>query len=230
MGKSRPALAMLAAFPLLAVTVQAQSALHPVRPASLCVTEGTIEESSQGLSVAVPKMRAYLNTATPPVAELRFHYLGSSGNELPLASGMSRRQIGLKLRARDACNLIYAMWRIEPESKLVVSVKSNPDQHSSAECGNRGYRNLQPTRSAAIPPLRAGEKHTLAAQMDGAHIKVSIDGTVVWQGSADSETLSVDGPVGLRSDNARFLFEFLAPSNSQANSASSCRSGPAEAE
>ena len=40
----------------------------------------------------------------PPAAGLRFRYLGSSGNELPLASGMARRQIGLKLRARDACN------------------------------------------------------------------------------------------------------------------------------
>jgi hypothetical protein len=83
---------------------------------------------------------------------------------------------------------------------------------------------------ATIPTLRAGEKHSLAAQMDGAHIKVSIDGTLVWQGSADSEALSVDGPVGLRSDNARFLFEFLAPSNSSTSPPSSCRSGPAEVE
>ena len=37
--------------------------------------------------------------------------------------GELRRQFGLKLRAQDACNLVYVMWRIEPASKLVVSIK-----------------------------------------------------------------------------------------------------------
>ena len=35
-----------------------------------------------------------------------------------------------KLRAEDACNLVYVMWRIEPQSRLVVSVKRNPGQHA----------------------------------------------------------------------------------------------------
>jgi hypothetical protein len=67
--------------------------------------------------------------------------------------------------------------------------------------------------------------------MNGAEIRVSIDGTLVWQGSADSAALAVDGPVGLRSDNARFLFEFLAASsNSQPDPAPSCRGGGAQYE
>ena len=49
------------------------------------------------------------------------------------------------------------MWRIEPESKLVVSVKSNPGQHTSAECGNRGYRNIKPRRSTPVPVLHSGD-------------------------------------------------------------------------
>jgi hypothetical protein len=64
-----------------------------------------------------------VNAPTPPFAEAHFTYLGSTGNEARLGSGELRRQFGLKLRAEDACNLVYAMWRIEPESKLVVSVK-----------------------------------------------------------------------------------------------------------
>jgi hypothetical protein len=59
------------------------------------------------------------------------------------------------LRAEDACNLVYLMWRIEPESRLVVSVKRNPGQHASAECGNRGYQNVKPRYSAPIPSLAA---------------------------------------------------------------------------
>ncbi len=230
MDNACPALAVWAAFSLSAATADAHSTLQPVPPASLCVTEGAIGQTAEGLSVAVPKMRAYMNAATPAAAELRFHYLGSTGNEVPLASGISRRQIGLKLRARDACNLVYAMWRIEPESKLVVSVKSNPGQHGSAECGNRGYRNLKPTRSSAIPPLHAGDSHTLAAQMNGAEIRVSIDGALVWQGSAGSDALTVDGPVGLRSDNARFVFEFLASSADSQHNPAPCRGGAAEYE
>jgi hypothetical protein len=102
------------------LTVASQSTrLMPVSKANLCVTEGSIEEMpGERLSVNVSKMRAYVNAYTQPVAQLRFTYLGSTPNEAPLASGEMRRQLGLKLRAQDACNLVYAMWRIEPESKL----------------------------------------------------------------------------------------------------------------
>ena len=88
------------------------SRLTPVAKANLCVTEGTLEVlPEQRLAVNVPKMRAYVNAYTLPAAEARFTYLGSTGNEAPLASGEMRRQFGLKLRAQDACNLVYAMWR-----------------------------------------------------------------------------------------------------------------------
>lgn len=101
--------------------------LASVSRANLCVTEGAIEELPGGrLSVSVPKMRAYLNAVTAQQVEAHFTYLGSTGNEARLGSGELRRQFGLKLRAQDACNLVYAMWRVEPESKLVVSIKSNP--------------------------------------------------------------------------------------------------------
>jgi hypothetical protein len=45
------------------------------------------------------------------------------------------------------------MWRIELESKLVVSATINPGQHTSAQCGNRGYRNIKPRRGAPVPVL-----------------------------------------------------------------------------
>ena len=125
--------------------------LTPVPKANLCVTEGSIEETpDHRLSVNVSKMRAYVNAYTQPVAQVRFTYLGSTPNEAPLASGEMRRQFGLKLRAQDACNLVYAMWRIEPESKLVVSVKNNPGEHTSAQCGNRGSQNIKPQHSSPL--------------------------------------------------------------------------------
>ena len=175
-----------------------------ISKANLCVTEGTIEElPGQRLSVNVAKMRAYVNAYTQQQAEVRFTYLGGTSNEAPLASGEMRRQFGLKLRAQDACNLVYAMWRIEPESKLVVSVKSNPGQHTSAQCGNRGYQNIKPTRSKPVPILNPGDTHTLRAEMNGAELRVFADKSLVWEGSVGPEALTFDGPVGIRSDNAR---------------------------
>jgi hypothetical protein len=207
--------------------------LSPVSRANLCVTEGAIQELPGGrLGVSVPKMRAYLNALTPQSVEADFTYIGSTGNEARLGSGELRRQFGLKLRAQDACNLVYAMWRIEPESKLVVSVKSNPGQHSSAQCGNRGYRNVKPARSKPVPVLHPGSAHSLRAEMNGAEMRVFADNALVWEGSVGAEALSFDGPVGMRSDNARLEIELRAaqPLKAQSANTQGCRSGPGESE
>jgi hypothetical protein len=196
--------------------------------ANLCVTEGSITElPSQRLSVSVPKMRAYAILSTAQDVAARFTYLGPTGGEARLGSGELRRQFGLKLHAEDACNLVYAMWRIEPESKLVVSVKSNPGQHTSAECANRGYRNIKPRRSSPVPVLRPGDMHTLSAEMTGEELKVVVDNKIVWEGAVGSETLAFTGPVGVRSDNAHLEIELLAGRSNGAQTAHqlACRAG-----
>jgi hypothetical protein len=178
---------------------------------SLCVTEGVIKEAEGNrLSVDVPKMRAYVNRWTAQAIEARFTYLGPTAVQAPLASGEIRRQFGLKLRAQDGCNLIYTMWRFEPESKLVVSLKSNPNEHISAECGNRGYRNIKARKVSPVPLLHPGDIHTVRAEMNAAEMAVFVDGTLVWEGNLGPETISSDGPVGIRSDNARLDLEVRA--------------------
>lgn len=201
--------------------------------AKLCVTEGAIESASGNrLSVNVPKMRAFVTIATTQEVEAHFTYLGKTPGEKPLGSGEMRRQFGLKLRAQDACNLVYAMWRIEPESKLVVSVKSNPGQHTSAECGNRGYRNIKPLHSSPVPLLRPGVAHTLRAEMNGGAMRVYVDNNLVWEGSVGSEGASFNGPVGMRSDNARLEIELRAGQSSGAHPdyQLACRPGAGEGE
>jgi hypothetical protein len=227
------ALICLSALSLNAASDSSGIKLMSVSRANLCVTEGAIEElPGERLSVSVSKMRAYLNAFTPQLVEAHFTYLGPTGNEARLGSGELRRQFGLKLRAQDACNLVYAMWRIEPESKVVVSVKSNPGQHSSAQCGNRGYRNIKPRRSTPVPALRSGDAHTLRAEMNGAEIKVFADNALVWEGSVGPDALGFDGPVGIRSDNARLQIDLRAgqPLQAQPGHAAGCRSGGEESE
>jgi hypothetical protein len=229
----RWALVSLGAIGLSAASMALATKLTAVSRGDLCVTEGAIEElPGRQLSVAVPKMRAYLNASTPQVVEAHFTYLGSTGNEARLGSGEMRRQFGLKLRAEDACNLVYAMWRIEPESKLVVSVKSNPGQHTSSQCGNRGYRNIKPRRSLPVPTLRSGDSHDLRAEMNGAEMKVFADNSLVWEGSVGPEALAFDGPVGIRSDNARLRIELRAGQivPGPAGHPAVCRLGADEAE
>lgn len=202
--------------------------------ADFCVTEGGLDEMHDGvLAVTVPKMRAYVNRPSSDAAEVRFTYLGSTAIESRLGSGVSRRQFGLKLRAANACNVIYAMWRIEPESKLVVSVKTNAGQQSSAECANHGYRTVKPTFAAATPRLAPGQTHRLLAQIRDQELRAFIDGNIVWEGTLGSAARDLRGPVGVRSDNARleFTLSIEAPAGSMPKSVlPRCRAAAEESE
>ena len=197
-----------------------------VSRAELCVTEGAVEElPGTRLSVGTAKMRAYLNRSTQQSIAARVTYVGPTATDVPLASGELRRQFGFKLRALDACNLVYVMWRIEPAPQLVVSVKTNPGQSASSECGNRGYRNLKPQHAAAIVDLRPGATHTLRAQMNADDLRVFIDEAVVWQGSLGRDAAGLQGPVGIRSDNMRLVMELRAgEGRGTASQAATCHS------
>jgi hypothetical protein len=222
----------------LLALIGAASATSPVRDAfvmergNLCVTEGAIEKSARGrLMVNVPKMRAYVNAGTSQQAEVRFTYVGPTAEASRLGSGEMRRQFGLKMHAQDPCNLVYVIWRIDPESKLVVSVKRNPTGHTSAACGNRGYQNIKPRRSSAVPKLRPGDAHTLRAEMNGQDLRVLVDGDAVWQGNVGPEAVGLSGPVGIRSDNARLEFDLVTSEPSgRPDHPVACKSGPSESE
>ena len=180
---------------------------RPPRAASLCVTEGKIRELDNGrASVSVPKMRAYAQQGGSDFADLQFLYRGPTQELQALASGARRVQLGLKLRAQDACNLLYVMWRVEPRAELVVSVKSNPGERLSSECGNHGYRDLKPQLGSPLPRLVDGEPHRLRAEIRSEELWVFADEHAVWRGPLDSNAKRLHGPVGLRTDNASIEF------------------------
>jgi hypothetical protein len=137
--------------------------------------------------------------------------LCTSADERALASGLLRRQIGLKLRAQDTCNVVYAMWHIEPDSRIAVSVKRNPGKHRHVECGVQGYVTIEPSTAAAAPTVSPGSSHTLRASLDEDTIEVDADGVRVFSAKIDQANLDFDGPVGLRTDNGRFTFALLVP-------------------
>ncbi len=208
----------LIALPLLSIASETAGWVAISRD-RLCVTEGAIDTAAHDrLSVNVPKMRAYATQWSSQSAKLIFTYLGGTSKESALGSGAIRRQFGLKLRAQDPCNLVYAIWRIEPESKLVVSVKSNPGAHTSAKCGNLGYENIKPRMSSPVPHLQAGQSHTLSVEMKNSELRVFVDNREVWQGDVGPTAAKLDGPIGIRSDNARLEFELRTPASQEKSS------------
>jgi len=193
-------------------TMSWSSRLRLLARKDLRVTLGELQERDGALYVESRKLRAVAVRDTPAVAELAFTYLGpTAGGAVTLASGELRRQLGLKLRAADGCNLVYVMWRIDPVPGLVVSIKRNPGARTHAECGARGYRNVRPSRAVRMGRPEAGRRYVLRADLEGQRLRVRVDGRVVWDGDLGAEAMTLEGPVGLRTDNARVSFSLRAP-------------------
>jgi hypothetical protein len=194
-----------------ALAPAAPAPLVAIEPRELSVSSGAIEDDGPGrFVIRSPMLRAELGRSPRAAAEMSFIYRGPTQSDAPLASGELRRQIGLKLRARDTCNVVYVMWRIEPAPGIVVSVKSNPGQSRHAECGDRGYSILEPSTSARAPTVEPGRAHVIGVEMRGRQLLVKADGRESWVGELPAAALEFDGPVGVRSDNGEFSVELRA--------------------
>jgi hypothetical protein len=209
---------IILALPSFAVWPAADAAgsgppLQSVTREGLCVTNGVVSALPGGrLTVDSASSRAVARVSDGAAAEVRFRYVGPSTESKPLASGEMRRQIGIKLRARDTCNLVYVMWHIEPDAKVAVSVKRNPGKHTHAECGANGYTALRPERRVDLPRINPGEAHTLRATLQGDHLDVFADERLAWTGSLGNAVVDFNGPTGFRTDNARFEFNYSTTS------------------
>lgn len=177
---------------------------RPLHRADLDVTSGALDGAGEGmLRVTGPRVRAVAERGRARAARLRFRWHGDSAEVTPLASGSTRSQVALKLRAKDGNNLVYVVWRVHPEQRIVVSVKHNPDR-KGGKTVPRGYENIAPEEAADPPPVKTGEIHQLTAQLEGRRLTVTADDRVVWRGTLPPEVLTFDGPAGLRTDNGRF--------------------------
>lgn len=176
------------------------------------VPDGKIESAAGGrLMVSTKEMRATLKRPTEQSVTVKFSYLGPTKEVSRLGNGQVRSQFGIKLRGQDTCNIVYIMWHFAPDQKIAVSVKRNPGRRTHEECLDNGYiNNIKPRVSALAPPVHPDEPHTLTASMAGSNLTVTADDKVVWQGDLGPVALEFDGPVGLRSDNAHVVFDFLA--------------------
>jgi hypothetical protein len=187
----------------------------------LCVTRGAIDQAA----ITQPTVRAFAPSAAGDAAQLAFTLKGDARTARALANGQDRRQVGLKLRAQDGCNVIYVMWRLDPKPKLDVSVKRNPGKRSHEECGAEGYAKVKPTRRPSPPPeLISGGAHTLRAEIQGDDLFAWIDGTLAWQGRLPDDARALAGPAGLRTDNLE-LANLVLSAAPRTGDAAACKRG-----
>jgi len=208
---------------------------HPIAPVaapSLCVTKGS---ASLGGTIQEPTVRAVALGSSGEAASLSLLFRGDTAVSRELASGEARRQLGLKLRAQDGCNLLYVMWRLDPKPAVIVSLKLNPGKRTNQECGANGYTRLKPDRAAVpalgpVPALSAGASHTLRAEIVHDDLLAWIDDQLVWRGPLPASARALSGPAGLRSDNVSFdLVSFDAgPASTASPSPAKCPTDPGD--
>lgn len=185
--------------------------LEPVAAGELCATKGT---APLGGRVDAGAMRAVAPRTSGEAASLEFTFRGDPETTKALAGGQLRRQLGLKLRAGDGCNLVYVMYRLDPKPMLDVSVKRNPGARTHAQCGAGGYTKVKPSKIARVPMLAVGDKHTLRAELHADALTVWLDEAIAWRGTLPASARDLAGPSGLRSDNVAFdLHAFHAPAS-----------------
>lgn len=217
-----PAAIVLAALTLSVAAVSAPAAPVPpagwtlIGKAGLDVTQGTITTAGRHATLRTrdPGMRATVRDGGRHATwgRLWFRYLGESTTTVPLGSGLIRRQVGLKLRSADPCNLLYVMWHQFPEEAIEVQIKRNPGQTTSSQCGNRGYTTLAKITlgadSTGDHTAHLLEVRTRRLATGGLGVSVFTDGTLLRRlGIPAALSAGVDGPIGVRSDNGHYLFQ-----------------------
>lgn len=186
-----------------------------VPASSLCMTSGRIDSQTSGrMHVDSGGVRGTVGESRG-IAELAFTYGGPSTSTAKLASGELRRQIGLKLRAQDTCNVVYVMWELEPKPDIVVSVKHTAGASRHAECGARGYQLVKPALHEDPPRVVPGAEHVLRVVVEGTELRVTADNLMAWKGTLPPEAFTFDGPIGFRTDNGVFDFEVRLPTGSR---------------
>jgi hypothetical protein len=184
--------------------------LAVVKPGAMCVTHGKIRKHKDQLAIDDPTVRAFAPGSDGDAAALRFTYRGPASEEAKLKSGQVRRQVGLKLRAENGCNLVYVMWRLSPAPGLEVSVKRNPDGKDNGDCGTEGYTKIKPTAERLVSIIGNDVEHVLQAEISGDLLTAWVDGHVAWEGKLTADARDLAGPAGMRSDNMSLDAELLA--------------------
>lgn len=198
-------------------TKHVKACLQSESPLQVCPTMGhfaSFQQKTVSEKGLVNKVNLYQSTTSQTRAEIKGEEQNSLGlcfqlkkgpeTKSSLASGLQREQIGLKLKAQDSCNVLYVMWRLRPKNQIVISQKINPGQQKHGQCKNGGYKNLKVIPVETFPEQDIHQ--LLQVHLQGVFLEVYLNQKKLWGGDLPSETKSLRGPLGIRSDNVHFTF------------------------
>jgi hypothetical protein len=160
------------------------------------------------------QLRAYLHTDLPDAYQypfsLCFKEVEDVKEKIAFLSGELRKQIGIKLYARNSCNVLYIMWRMGDSPSLVISYKYNPQDQEHRECGNHGYTTLQhlPIPLSALKNKERSkyDYSQITVFMKQQTLHVYLNGLFFTQVNIPSFVILPQSPEGVRIDNGHFLF------------------------
>lgn len=179
----------------------------------LQVTSG---ELTQAVLIDHPTVRAVIPGSSGLTIATEGIYHGPSSTLAPLSSGEVRQQVGVKLLAQNGCNVLYAMMRLTGTLGLEISLKRNPGQTTSAQCGANGYTKLL-FLDWAGSLLEADSPFKLSAGLLNGMLTVNCEAPFVnpVQGSLQVNLsgypLDFSGPAGIRTDNSRVTYTTIIP-------------------
>lgn len=122
----------------------------------------------------------------------------------PVNNPNNHKQMALKLKAANSCNVLYVIWDADG-GPIVVANKRNDGIVDT--CGPKGYSVIVPSASSPVPALVVGSSHTLQADYVDPVLNVYADGNLVWNGTIGKNLVPYSGPVGLRTDGMQFKFD-----------------------
>jgi len=85
--------------------------------------------------------------------------------------------------------------------------------------GVKGYKMLYESKPGDIAAIGVAEPRRLEAALNERNLTVKIDGKEFWQGDVGAEAAKFSGYSGIRTDNVRVRFKWLAAVQSTADEA-----------
>jgi hypothetical protein len=171
---------------------------------------GTTVNGSE-LWTSAPAMRGAYTSQTLDTVVF-FKYFGDTSTLLPLADGSIRRQVCAQVLKQDPCNILYVCWRTA--GLVQTLMKSNPTQHTSAQCGDNGYTTVAQYGNGPFLLPDPNYVHSLRVTLDSGHtfLNVITDASAVHHYTLPASATALSPTVfGLRSDNSVVHFTSVSP-------------------
>lgn len=170
------------------------------------------------LETATSVTRAQDEASLGDAGMIRFRILGPTAEQTPLSDGEMLQQVGLRLRVRDTCNVLFVMWATTPREHIRVVLKTHPDMARFADCGAGGYTQVADFDRASYgfrSALQGGESSLAVRIVDDRFIRIYLnDGSAPLaivdaraNATLESFLTTIRGHTGVRSDNLRLSFE-----------------------